>query len=173
MADMYELRESEARRLQALYFGLFPKIRAWQNSVITRADQEAKLTNPFGYSMPFWEVKRWNSRYQRWELGEDAKSAISFLPRDTAAAMLKEALLRLGPLADQGIMLGCAHDAVLTEVAEAEVDRVASLLKTELERPVPELQNLSIDVEIKYGPAWNDEMEVYNFGKTGMSVPAA
>lgn len=158
MADMYEMPESEAKRLQGLYFDLFPKVRVWQRSVLDRASRECKLRNPFGYEMPFWEVFRWDSKRQDWTLGEDAKSAIAFLPRDTAAAMLKEVLLRLRPLANEGIMLASSHDAITSEVDERDLMRVARLLKTEMERPVPELNNLSIGVELKYGSAWHDDM---------------
>jgi DNA polymerase I-like protein with 3'-5' exonuclease and polymerase domains len=100
-----------------------------------------------------------------YDLGDDAKSAISFLPRDTAAAMLKEVLLRLRPLAfsqyDAGFMIGCAHDAILTECPKVKMEEVAQLLHREMTAPVKELGGLQIDVEIKAGRCWSaDEMEV-------------
>jgi len=163
MADMYEMPEREAKRLQGLYFDLFPKIRAWQRSVLDRASRECKLRNPFGYEMPFWEVYRWDSKKQGYSMGEDAKSAIAFLPRDTAAAMLKEVLLRLRHLADEGIMIASTHDSITCEVNAADLMGVAALLKGEMERPVPELNNLSIGVECKAGESWHDDaMESLN-----------
>jgi hypothetical protein len=100
-----------------------------------------------------------------YDLGDDAKSAISFLPRDTAAAMLKEALLRLRPLAfsnyNNGHIVACAHDSTLCDVPKSRVDEVARLLHTEMTRPVSQLQNLIVDVEVKVGQAWDsDSMEV-------------
>jgi len=157
MSDMYEMPEREAKRLQGLYFDLFPKVRQWQLSVLERASHECKLTNPFTYSMPFFEVHRWDSKRQCWALGEDAKSAIAFLPRDTAAAMLKEVLLRLRHLADEGVMLASTHDSITCEVEEHDLMRVAMLLKTEMERGVPELGGLSIGVELKWGSAWHGD----------------
>lgn len=158
MSDMYEMPEREAKRLQGLYFELFPKIQQWQRSVLDRASRECKLRNPFGYEMTFWEVFRWDSKGQKWALGEDAKSAIAFLPRDTAAAMLKEVLLRLRWLADDGIMLASTHDSITCEVEESRLLDVAHLLKREMEAPVKELGNLSIGVEAKAGPAWHDDL---------------
>jgi DNA polymerase I-like protein with 3'-5' exonuclease and polymerase domains len=161
MADMYEMPEAEAKRLQSMYFELFPKIRAWQKSVLDRASRECKLRNPFGYEMPFWEVYRWDSKRQDYILGEDAKSAIAFLPRDTAAAMLKEVLLRLKPLADAGIMLCSTHDSITCEVPESDLMGIASVVKTEMEACVPELDGLSIGVEVKAGSVWHESgMEV-------------
>jgi hypothetical protein len=96
-----------------------------------------------------------------WDQGDDAKSAVSFLPRDTAAAMLKEALLRLRPLADGGIMCGCAHDAILSNAPKQGWERIAAMVYTEMMRPVPQLNGLVVDVEGKMGPAWDgDEMEI-------------
>lgn len=173
MSDMFEMPESECKRLQAIYFDLFPKIRSWQRSVLDRASRECKLRNPFGYEMPFWEVFRWDSKRAVWALGEDAKSAIAFLPRDTGAAMLKEVLLRLAErhsLATSGVMLASTHDSILAEVANADVDRIAHILHDEMTAPVPELSGLTIPVELKAGESWHDDaMESYELSP---QVPA-
>jgi len=163
MADMYEMPEAEAKRLQKMYFELFPKIRNWQRSVLDRASRECKLRNPFSYEMPLWEVYRWDSKRQCYVLGEDAKSAIAFLPRDTAAAMLKEVLLRpsIRQLVNEGIVLASTHDSITAEVDERDLMSTAMLLKREMEAPVPELSNLSVGVEAKAGCSWHEEaMEV-------------
>lgn len=157
MSDMYGMPEREAKRLQGLYFDLFPKIRAWQRSVLDRASRECKLRNPFGYEMPFYEVFRWDSKRQAYTLGEDAKSAIAFLPRDTAAAMLKEVLLRLSWLATDGVMLASTHDSITCECAEADVESIALIVRNEMERPVAELSGLSVGVECKAGSCWHDD----------------
>ena len=110
-----------------------------------------------------------------WNLGDDAKSAISFLPRDTAAAMLREVLLRLRWLAEERILLLSTHDSLLCEIEESRLEWLANLLRTEMEKGVPELDGLSIGVEVKYGHTWDsaddaDEgsMRVYEFP---VSVP--
>lgn len=118
-----------------------------------------------GYAMHncmwFWDVYQWDARYSKYRLGNEAKSAISFLPRDTAAGMLKEVLLRLKPLAEEGIMLCSTHDAILCQVREDDVDRVDAIVKAEMERPVLELNGLSIKSEAKVGKCWSpEEMEV-------------
>jgi uracil-DNA glycosylase family 4 len=102
-----------------------------------------------------------------WDLGDDAKSAISFLPRDTAAGMLRELLLRVEPLVDDGFLCASAHDAVLCDCPRSQQSRVEEILYTEMTRPVPQLKNaqypegLIVDVEVKAGPSWDsDNMEV-------------
>lgn len=166
LAELYELREALVKEVQASYFARFDKLRKWQFATLERASKECKLRNPFGYEMTFWEVQRWDSKYKRWTLGEDAKSAIAFLPRDTAAAMLKEVLLRLRPLAEEGVLLASTHDSLTCETEEARVMEVAHLLKREMEAPVRELGGLVIGVEVKAGVAWHDSlMEVLDLEK--------
>ena len=159
MAEQYDMSEREAKRLQEMYFSLFPKIRIWQKSVLDRASRECKLRNPFGYEMPFWEVYRWDSKRQCYALGEDAKSAMAFLPRDTAAAMLKEVLLRpaIRVLVNDGVVLASTHDSITCECDATDVETIALIVKTEMEREVPELANLSIGVEAKCGDSWHEE----------------
>ena len=162
MADLYEMQLRDAKRLIDLYFALFPKIKEWQTHTVNRASRECKLRNAFGYEMSFFEVHKWDSRKKGWTLGSDAKPAIAFLPRDTGAAMLKEALLRIAPRTLPGELIASTHDSVLCEVTTGRLEAVASILQTELERPVPELGGLSIPVELKAGPAWHEStMEPY------------
>ena len=160
IAELYEMRLAEAKKLQALLFSLFPLVRKWQVATLQKAHKEARLVNPYGYPMWFWDVYKWDTRYSTWRLGDGAKSAISFLPRDTAAGMLKEVLLRLErnhKLASRGIMLSSTHDAVLTQVREDQVDEVDEILKFEMEKPVPELGGLVIGSEAKVGRCWDEE----------------
>jgi uracil-DNA glycosylase family 4 len=163
MAETYEMPLREAKRLIDLFFALFPKIKAWQEATLARASRECKLRNPFSYEMPFWEVYKWDGRKKgangkpgSWSLGSDAKSAIAFLPRDTGAAMLKEALLRIAPRTLPGELVASTHDSVLCDVRAGRLDTVAGILQQELERPVPELGGLSIPVELKQGPCWHE-----------------
>lgn len=156
LADLYELVVANVKRLQANYFGRFDKLKKWQMNTLDRASRECKLRNPFGYEMPFWEVFRWDSRRRQYVLGEDAKSAVSFLPRDTAAAMLKEVLLRLKYLADEGSLLASTHDSLTAETDEQDVERIARIFKLEMEKPVPELNGLVVGVELKAGNAWHE-----------------
>jgi uracil-DNA glycosylase family 4 len=219
---LYNMSVPRARELQDLFFGLFPRVKKWREQVMDQAWQEAKLTNPFGYTMPFWDVYDWNQRrydtlhalWERkqrdpqsyfmkpqkewlekidariragqgidqavraltWDLGDDAKSAISFLPRDTGAAMLKEVLLRLEDkyhLASRGIMLSSTHDSILTEQDEGQVDVIARIVREEMEAPVPELGGLRIHIDQKVGKAWSDEaMEEYRAPSPLQVAPA-
>lgn len=163
-----------AKQWQDFYFDtVAKKVRAWQKGVLERAHQEVKLVNPWGYVMRFWNVYEWDSRKfaklkrdglgekearaGAWRLGEDAKSALSFLPRDTAAGMLKEVLLRLRPWAERRVLLASVHDSIMGELERPHAEEFAWALKTEMEKPVPELGGLSIGTDIKWGDVWDDD----------------
>ena len=174
MVQLYDMTMKQARTLQGRFFELFPKVRNWQKRVMMQAYEEANLCNPFGYRMWFWDVFRYDSRsYDRlrqsgmsdadarkgaYKVSEDAKSALSFLPRDTGAAMLKEVLLRLErqyQLMSKGYVLSSTHDSILTESGQKEADWIAAIVKEEMTRPVPELGGLWIGVDQVVGTAWD------------------
>ncbi len=164
-----------AAKWQDFYFStVASKVRAWQKSVLQRAHQEAFLVNPFGYRMPFWDVLKWDAKKKDWGLGTEAKSAVSFLPRDTLAGMLKDAILTLRPLAEEGVLLAPTHDSLLSEAEEPRVDVVATRVRDIMETPVSVLGGLVIGTEIAVGPCWDKaSMETWVPYETLVARPPA
>lgn len=162
LSELYNIPAAEAKRLIALKWALFPGVRQWQLRTVAQA-ATGKLSTPFRDIMWFWDIRRKQLGDGQWTWeGEDVKSAISFLPRDTAAAMLKEVLLRLRDLIDEGIVINCTHDSILAHPRIDDVDAVAARLKREMEAPVPELGGLSVGVDLKVGESWHaDAMSAY------------
>jgi len=179
-----------AARLQGIYFDLFPEIPTWHETLCHRVDGAKKrkadedqivspwdlgicyAQNPFGYRHEFynvldWELKETESGERIWvsSLGEDAKRLISFLPQSTAAAIIKQAAMRLWyefPWVGQAMRL-LIHDSVLGECDEQYVERDLRIAKEVMEAPIPFLpldptwdmgEFLTIGTESKYGPTW-------------------
>lgn len=93
-----------------------------------------------------------------YDLGDEAKGSLSFFPRDSGAAMLKDAMLAMEneyQLASRGILRGCIHDATLSICKRKEVDEVAEIMRLTMERPLVKLNNLVIPVEIAIGQSWD------------------
>lgn len=93
-----------------------------------------------------------------YDLGDEAKGSLSFFPRDSGAAMLKDAMLAMEneyQLASRGILRGCIHDATLSICKRTEVDEVAEIMRLTMERPLVKLNNLVIPVEIAIGQSWD------------------
>jgi DNA polymerase I-like protein with 3'-5' exonuclease and polymerase domains len=172
--DIYKWNSQRYERLQKLYAksqGFDPagmRNRLNQNEKEWMSKIESHLAKGMKLDEAFSKLS--------YDLGEDAKSAISFLPRDTAAAMLKQRLLQLRLLAAQGILLSSTHDSMLTEVEESKVDWIANLLRETMEAPFPQLSSpsypsgLIVNVEAKFGPNWGEDMEVYNFSKEMVAI---
>lgn len=136
---MFENRK-EAKQLHAFIKSLFKGVTDWQNRTVIQALAQNHLVNPFGYIRWFWDVN------------EDGPAAIAQLPQSTAAAIIKEAMLTLDadPLCGS-YMVWQIHDELVFDTPEALVEPLTSRVREVMERPIPELGGLVINVAIKVG----------------------
>lgn len=217
MAELYEMTRTRAQQLIDLLFDLFPKVKLWQQATMQKAHDECKLTNAWGYRMPFWNVFAWQQkRYDRlrmlwvrfktdaramfakrdreavdaiagkvalgveadaaiaslcYDLGDEAKSALAFLPRDTGAAMLKDTLLALRDEygLDKRVLRANAHDSILAICPRKQADEVAWQLKSTMERPQERLSGLIIGAEVSLGMSW-DKASMKEWGAHALSA---
>jgi len=139
-----------------------PLVARWQKNVLVQAHRVGYLENPFGYRRAFWHVFEKNKDGSLNPHGGEANKVLAFLPQSTAAGMLRETLLRVaGYQAESGRfwMLVPVHDAILLEVREADVVGVSARVREIMEREWPELNGLSIKVDVKVGKTWGDMYE--------------
>jgi DNA polymerase-1 len=150
-----------AEEFQEFYFHLFPKLRQWHQATLERAHREAYLENHYQYRHYFYSVFSWSHRKQGWELGDDAKRAVAFVPSSDASAIQTDDVLELAadPKVEPHMRLIC-HDSVTLEVPEPDVDRVAAKVHAVMTRERPELGGLAIGAEVMVGPSLG-EMEVW------------
>jgi len=143
---------AEAEKLQRLYFTtIATKVEAWHSHVVSTAAGQSYLDNAFGYRHYFYDVLRYDGTY-----GTDAKKALAFLPQSTAAAIIKEAILRLAAKdVYRRAMRWQIHDALLFELPNDRLlDARIGTIVAEMTRPIPQLNGLSIDVEVTVGENW-------------------
>ena len=146
-----------ATELQEMYLNLFPEIKSWMRTTREQADRQTFLDNHYQYRHYFFAVTKWNSAYQRYDLGSDGKRCIAFLPQSDASAIQTEDLLTLADDEQVRRMLRLIiHDSFVLECPLDMVDYACNKLNITMSRPRPELGGLSIGVEIKYGPNLND-----------------
>jgi DNA polymerase I-like protein with 3'-5' exonuclease and polymerase domains len=91
------------------------------------------------------------------DLGDEAKSAVSFLPRDIGAAMLKDALLTLeekNQLVSKGVIRCSIHDSILAICKRSDAPEVAEAVRNAMAAPVARLNGLVIEVEQSWGRTW-------------------
>jgi DNA polymerase I-like protein with 3'-5' exonuclease and polymerase domains len=154
-----------ASDLQRLYFEVCPEIKRWQTRTVDQAAERAYLRNPFGYRHWFWNVKVWKKIGGQWESewGEDAKAALAFLPQSTAAAIIKEAMLRIKAAGLAAYLRLQVHDSLVCQIPEARVKTIGGAIYRLMIEPSKELPldpswgmgaYLSIGAEAKAGPNW-------------------
>ena len=146
-----------ATELQEMYLSLFPEIKQWMRTTRELADRQTFLDNHYQYRHYFYAVTKWNSKYQRFDLGNDAKRCIAFLPQSDASAIQTEDLLTLAAHHDVRTMLRLIiHDSHVLECPIGCVPDICDLLYRTMSRPRPELGGLEIGVEVKFGDNLQD-----------------
>lgn len=155
-------------KVMGVYFELFPEIPKWHKNVMLQVEKDGYIRNPFGYIQRFNKVFDYEKVGSKWEKkpGPDANKVIASGPQSTAAAIIKEAMLRLFydrfDEAGQHLRL-LVHDELFMEVPELDIDRVDGIMKEEMEKPIPQLALppewemgpcLQILTEAKMGKRW-------------------
>ena len=155
-------------KVMGVYFELFPEIRRWHQEVLLQVDKDGHIRNPFGYIQRFNRVFEYENIGGVWkkEPGPEASKVIASGPQSTAAGIICEAMLRLYQErfeeAGQYLRL-LVHDELLLEVPDELVNNVDMVIKSEMEKPIPELplpkdwklgSNLVINTEPKRGKRW-------------------
>lgn len=176
----------DINRLMEFYDTLFPEIPRWHLTLAAevggvspkvppqRWGFKAKnciVTNPFGFQHRYYDAVKWarTPKGWDWELGEDAKRLIAFLPQSTARFIKTRAAQRIFFNPDYQDVARTfrlfVHDEILGECTPDELERCLLISKLEQERPVPELMlpdgtPLAIGTEAKTGPIWGEMKEV-------------
>jgi DNA polymerase-1 len=145
----------DARKYQAIYDEMAPRVAKWREATRQRAHKEHRLINPFGFVSPYYfDVFSWDKDARDWRLGSQANEVLAFLPQSTGASMLSEVLLILdeeyGEAEDFGL-LAPIHDSVLAEAVSSVLDKWAGALRDVMQRPFQELGGLTCEVEVKVG----------------------
>ena len=154
--------------VMGVYKELFKAIPRWHGEIRLQADRDGFLRNAFGYVHRFNRVFAYTRECGKWVrgLGDDAEAVLAFKPQSNAAAIIKEALIRLyfDRFNDAGQFLRLqVHDEVFTETPEEMIAAVDRVLREEMERPIPELplpaswgmgQFLTVLTEEKVGKRW-------------------
>lgn len=148
----------EALDLQELYFNTIGRrIRQWQNSTLSQAHQRGFLENPFGYRHYFYDVIAWDDSW-----GTDAKRALAFLPQSTAAAVVKESILRFSDRSFyRKAIRWQIHDSLIFELPNDRLlDTRMAAIKREMEAPISQLGGLTIEVEASLSDrSWGEMTE--------------
>lgn len=156
------------KKVQGVYYELFPKIPKWQWNTLLQVEKEGYLRNPYGYVHRFtrpFDYEKFGSEWQR-KQGVDANKIWAFGPQSTAAGIIKEAMLRLyhEKFEEVGQYLRLLiHDELFAEVPKDRALEIQKLMEIEMAKPIlqmplPESFNMGpyfmVGVESKMGERW-------------------
>ena len=130
------------------------KLRATIQGLRERASKETFLDNHYQYRHHFFDVFSWDSKYNRWTLGGDAKRCVAFVPQSDASAIQTEDLIDLDAYEPELVapwLRLIIHDSFVCEVPESIAQPCAQAMGRMMLRGRPELAGLSIGVEVKMG----------------------
>jgi DNA polymerase-1 len=142
VAKEHKMSIAEAERFITEYFGQFPRMRLWRQTVASEGQDKGYLVNPFGHRRYFFGPNTVPKMY-------------NYLPQSTAAYVLIEAMLRLDEqLPKDAEMLITVHDSVVVQCPRELQDEVTTCMKDVMERPVDVLNGYVFPVSIGVGDNW-------------------
>lgn len=142
----------EAEQYIAKYFETYPVIKEFLDKMVEEGRKDGMVRTVFGRVRPIPEISSTN--FMQRSFGE--RIAMNSPIQGTAADIMKIAMLRvekrLNEETENSHMILQIHDELLVEAALAEQDKVACILKEEMEAAV----NLAVpmEAEVKTGFSW-------------------
>jgi DNA polymerase I-like protein with 3'-5' exonuclease and polymerase domains len=130
----------EARQMWEFIRSLIPKVIEWQDRITALAFKENRITNPFHYPRWFWDR------------GTERNEVLAQLPQSTAAAIIKEAMLRIDTSEIGRFMVWQIHDELVFDAPAKRIRSVMLRARQLMELPTPELGGLVIRTSGKIGP---------------------
>jgi uracil-DNA glycosylase family 4 len=144
-----------AETVQKIYFDTIgKKIRSWQSGTLRDAYDNNFLENAFQYRHYFWDAL--HREYGEWIHGQDANRCLAFLPQSTAAAIIKNSMLKITERQPKiaKMMRWQIHDSLLFEIPDDLVDWAVPIIENIMQEPSLELGNLTIGTETEIGRSW-------------------
>jgi len=124
------------------WFAHHQPVVQWRDALVADVRRTHTYTTPCGRKRYFCEP------YPAF-----VRPLMNFPMQATAADIINEATVRLHHIHAAPIVLQ-HHDMLTLEVPTADVPRWAQVLRTEMERPVPELGGMVFPVDMKRGDSW-------------------
>jgi DNA polymerase-1 len=154
LARRLGIGRDEARAFIEGYFQRFPDVKRYQEDTIARVKDDGYVTTMLGRRRYLPEIRSKNFNVRSFA----ERAAINSPIQGTAADLLKIAMIRIHRrLTGSKIparMLLTVHDELVFEVEWTEADRLAAMVKEEMEGAIA--LDVPVEVGIGTGPTWYD-----------------
>ena len=154
LAREQEIPLKEAEAFIREYFERFPRVKAYIDATIARAESEGRVRTLFGRVRYFPEINGAdrNARQQA------IRAAVNTTIQGTAADLIKMAMVALaGRLVREGLrahMILQVHDELVLEAMESEVPATARAVRESMEGAHP--LDVPLVADVRTGPNWLD-----------------
>jgi hypothetical protein len=144
------------------FYALVPDLKEWHADTQKRAHKQGYLQSPWGFRNYYYRVFSYDWKTDKWRLGEDAKAAIAFQPQHANGMFQRKNLVLIHRAIEKMGMKGKwwqpanghVHDSNGLMVPEDHVDRAAQMLGEIMNRPIPQMGNIQVGVQVKAGKNW-------------------
>jgi DNA polymerase-1 len=154
LAQRLEIERGEARAMTEAYFARFPRVRDW-------IERNLEFGREHGYVETMLGRRRYmpDLRARNYALRSAAEREATNAPmQGSAADLMKLAMVRVDRalMAERldAAMLLQIHDELILEVAADSIERVAALVKREMETALA--LDVPLEVSLKTGRTWYD-----------------
>jgi DNA polymerase I len=148
------IEPGEAKQFINAYFEKYSGVRRFIDETLEQARRDQSVKTLFGRVRPIPDINSKNANLR----GFAERTAVNTPLQGTAADLIKLAMIRIDTaLRDQGLksrMTLQVHDELVFEVPEAEIDRMRTLVREQMESVHP--LSVPLLVEIGVGPNWRD-----------------
>lgn len=159
VAQQLGISEEEAEKVVQIFFGRYPRAKAWLKNQVYFARQNGYVINHFGRIRRLPGINS-SDEIVRSEAERQAKnSPIQSGASDMtciASIRIKKELEKRGL---KGQLVLTVHDSVIYEVPNEEVSETLKIVKTEIERPIEGISTPMM-AEVKKGLRWGSLEEV-------------
>ena len=145
------INAAQAKAIRANHFQLYPEIeQVYWEWIEEQLRQRGRLVNCFGYERIFYGLRNWPTRDQ-----EVYRDGYSWYPQSTPPEIINRGMARIHEQLPEVEILLHAHDAILGQVPEAQVDQLRGEILLLMDEPLYiKNREVHIPVDIKFGERW-------------------
>lgn len=162
-AKLVGCTENEALKIQAAFFGMYPKAAAWLNNIPVVARSQGYLQSVFGrkrrfsylFNHPLQGIRNYAERLAK-----------NFLMQSTVADITARNMINLKPYLDSvgAQIILTVHDSIIVQCDKVIAKEVSEEMMKIVTQPVPNYHGI-IKCDIEIGTAWGhlDKVEFNDF----------
>jgi uracil-DNA glycosylase family 4 len=153
LAEEYGMSPEEAEEYIRAFFGKYPKVKLWIDTMIKVARQKGYVKNFFGRKRYLPKINDQDNFIR----GEEERKVVSTCIQGSASDILSldtiRVAKRLKELKSKARLVLTIHDDIVLDTPKEELEQIVELLRTEMQRPIEGIR-VPLKTEIKIGERW-------------------